>query len=270
MNTIFAVLLSVFLTTMTPPPPTPTATMTPAPAPATVIAVFSSADAATDDELQAAASVLEQRLDAFNVEYVAVTTETSEDGATSVQVEILPEHLTERVITLLTQPGYLELVDVSMLDAAESADGTRIWTTAQEERFYQRSIRLSNEATREPALVNPETNRPFKTILDGTEIIAAEAQIEPNSGAWIIEITFSDEGAALMEDHTVSHVGEALAIVLDGAILTAPVIQSRISSPIWLQGNYTEADARELAAQLTGGPLPIALEYTGVRSALGE
>lgn len=266
MNTIFAVLLSVFLTTMTPPPPTPTAT----PAPATVIAVFSSADAVTDTELQAAAAVLEQRLDAFNVEYVAVTTANADDSGASVQVEILPEHLTEQVIQLLTQPGYLELVDVSMLDATERADGTLIRTTAQEERFYQRSIRLSNEATREPALLNPETNRPFKTILDGTEIIAAEAQLEPNSGAWIIEITFSEDGSARIEDHTVSHVGDALAIVLDGTILTAPVIQSRISSPIWLQGNYTEADARELAAQLTSGPLPIALEYTGLQSASDE
>lgn len=269
MNAILALLLSIFLTTMTPPPPTPTATATPAPAPATVIAVFSNADAATDDELQAAAAVVQQRLDAFNVEYVAVTTETSDEEA-SVQVEILPEHLTEQVIQLLTQPGYLELVDVSMLDATERADGTLIWTTAQEERFYQRSIRLSNEATREPALLNSETNRPFKTILDGTEIIAAEAQLDPNSGAWIIEITFSDDGSARIEDHTVSHVGDALAIVLDGAILTAPVIQSRISSPIWLQGNFTESEARELAAQLTGGPLPITLEYTGVQSASDE
>lgn len=264
MNAILALLLTVFLTTMTPPPPSPTPT-----APATVIAVFSSPDAVTDTAWQAAA-VLEQRLDAFNVEYVAVTTETSADGTATVQVEILPENLTEQVIQLLTQPGYLELVDVSMLDATERADGTLIWTTGQQERLNERTVRLSNEATPEPALLNPETNRPFKTILDGSEIIAAEAQLEPNSGAWIIEITFSDEGSALMEDHTVSHIGDALAIVLDGAILTAPVIQNRISSPIWLQGNYTESDARELAAQLSSGPLPITLEYTGLQNASDE
>lgn len=263
MNVIYALIVTIFLTTMTPPPPQ---TPTPTPAPATEIAVFSSPDVYTDEALQAAAEVVEQRLEALDVEYVSVSVEDGGDGAMAIQLEIVPEHLTARVVELLTQPGYLELVDTSALGSSVENVGAHIWTTGQAARVDA----TLDEAPPEGALLNPETERPFKTILDGMEITDAKAIADANGGSWIVEITLSEDGSAVMEDYTAGHVGEPLAILIDGKMLTMPVIQSTVSSPIWLQGNFTETEARELAAQLASGPLPITLEFTSLQSALDE
>jgi preprotein translocase subunit SecD len=261
MNVICALIVTIFLTTMTPTPQAPT------PAPATEIAVFSSRDDYTDEDLQAAAEVIERRLEALDVDYVSVNTGDTGDLGMSVQVEIVPENLTARVVELMTQPGYLELVDTSALGSSVEHVGARIWTTGQ-------AAQLGDEAQDaeppEGALLNPETERPFKTIIDGMEITDAEAIVDSNIGSWIVEITLSEDASAVMEDYTTDHIGEPLAIVIDGTILSMPVIQSTISSPIWLQGNFTETEARELAAQLASGPLPMTLEFTGLLSALDE
>ena len=267
MNLIYATIISIFaLTTTTPTPPPPTPTPTPVPQ----VAVFASVDAPDDDALQAAAEVVEARLKALGVDYVSVSTSSETDAERAILVEIDAENLTPRVIELLTQPGYLELVDASNLELNADTVGALIWTTGQEQRLTALADSPAEPEIPEGALLDPDTDQAFETVLDGTAVTSAEVLLDDNSGLWLIEVTLSDEGAAVIEAFSAGHVGDALAIVVDGAILSLPVLQSEISSPLWLQGNYTEAEVRELAAQLGSGPLPVSLEFAELRSASDE
>ncbi len=58
---------------------------------------------------------------------------------------------------------------------------------------------------------------------------------------------------------TGAHVGEPLAIVLDGVVLSAPRINSRLDTGGVIQGNFTQHEAQQLALQLRSGALPIPL-----------
>lgn len=81
----------------------------------------------------------------------------------------------------------------------------------------------------------------------------------------MVQVKFTDEGAALFEQITAEHVGEQLGIFLDGELLSAPVINERIGGgTAVISGNFTPDEARELAQNLSFGalPVPITLQST--------
>ncbi|MCA9358014.1 protein translocase subunit SecD [Candidatus Kaiserbacteria bacterium] len=81
----------------------------------------------------------------------------------------------------------------------------------------------------------------------------------------MVQVKFTDEGAALFEQITSEHVGEQLGIFLDGELLSAPRINERISGgTAVISGNFTPDEARALAQNLSFGalPVPIVLQST--------
>jgi preprotein translocase subunit SecD len=54
------------------------------------------------------------------------------------------------------------------------------------------------------------------------------------------------------------------AVVLDGTVLSAPLIAAPIAGGhLEISGNFTRAAVGELAAELQGGPLPVAFRIAG-------
>jgi preprotein translocase subunit SecD len=54
------------------------------------------------------------------------------------------------------------------------------------------------------------------------------------------------------------------AVVLDGTVLSAPLIAGPIAGGhLEISGNFTRAAVGELAAELQGGPLPVAFRVAG-------
>jgi len=81
----------------------------------------------------------------------------------------------------------------------------------------------------------------------------------------VVSITFTAEGADLFETITASHIGEPLAIFLDGEVMSSPIINEAISGgSAVISGNFTPTEARDLVQNLNFGalPLPIALVST--------
>jgi preprotein translocase subunit SecD len=66
-------------------------------------------------------------------------------------------------------------------------------------------------------------------------------------------------GATVFERATEQHVGDRLAIVLDNAVYSAPVIESRIGADGQITGNFTIQQAEDLALLLRSGALPATL-----------
>jgi len=89
-----------------------------------------------------------------------------------------------------------------------------------------------------------------------------------------VVVTFNDEGSALFAEITKENVGRTIAIYLDGALISAPVVREEIQGgTATISGSMDAKEAKELAGRLNAGalPLPISLLSTEtIGPALGE
>jgi preprotein translocase subunit SecD len=81
-------------------------------------------------------------------------------------------------------------------------------------------------------------------------------------GAYQIDFTLKDTGKTVFADYTSKHIGDYLAIVLDGTIISAPSVNGAITggSGQISGGNFTYDTANNLAIQLRYGSLPVPLK----------
>jgi SecD/SecF fusion protein len=97
-------------------------------------------------------------------------------------------------------------------------------------------------------------------ILQGDRLADAAAGFDHRTGQPIVTFRFDSMGARRFADITRTHVGEPFAIVLDGKVLSAPVIQEPITGGSGqISGNFTVAETSSLAALLCAGALPAPL-----------
>jgi preprotein translocase subunit SecD len=77
----------------------------------------------------------------------------------------------------------------------------------------------------------------------------------------VVQFSFTPDGAKAFAKLTGDHVGSGLAIVLDGRVVSAPVIKSRISDSGVIEGRFTQQEAQDLATVLRSGALPAGITY---------
>lgn len=94
------------------------------------------------------------------------------------------------------------------------------------------------------------------------------------AGEPIILLEFNSEGGALFEKITSENVGTLLAIILDGQVISAPVIREAISGgTATISGSFTPEEARALVRNLNFGALPVPIELVTtetIGATLGE
>lgn len=69
----------------------------------------------------------------------------------------------------------------------------------------------------------------------------------------VVEFTFKPEGGEKFYDLTSANVGEAIAILIDGVVITAPRVNTAISDSGHITGNFTPTEAQNLALMLKSG-----------------
>src|SRR5579875_172124 len=94
----------------------------------------------------------------------------------------------------------------------------------------------------------------------GRDLTGAQPSTGPN-GQPIVNFTLSREGAVRFGEITGKNVGKQLAIVLDNRVVSAPVIDSRITDSGEIRGNFTTQQASDLALMLRSGALPASISY---------
>jgi len=109
-------------------------------------------------------------------------------------------------------------------------------------------------------------------ILDGGMLTDANVGFDQNNRP-LITFKLNAEGAQIFGDFTAKSVGKRLAVVLDGKVYSAPVINERIGGGSGqISGNYTVMEAKDLSIALRSGSLlaPIYLmEKRSVGPSLG-
>ncbi len=105
-----------------------------------------------------------------------------------------------------------------------------------------------------------------EVLLSGKDLVNAE--VNPDSlGRMGVSLEFNSEGARLFEEATARLIGKQLAIVLDNVVISAPVVQDRISGGrAQITGRFTNDEAARLAIMLKAGALPVAVEIAENRS----
>lgn len=113
-----------------------------------------------------------------------------------------------------------------------------------------------------------------KTGLTGRDLSKAAVDFDPSTNAPQIALTFTSEGEIKFEEITGRNVGKPLAIFLDEALLTAPVVQQKIvGGNAVITGDFSLVDARLIVAQLNAGALPTpisVLEQRQIGPTLGQ
>ena len=101
-----------------------------------------------------------------------------------------------------------------------------------------------------------------KSIVDGTHLTDATAQIDPVTQARTVNFTLDRAGGRVFGAETGRHVGDYMAIMLSGKVEgRPPVIQSRIDQHGQIElGNRSLAEANDLALTLKAGALPVPLK----------
>ncbi len=93
--------------------------------------------------------------------------------------------------------------------------------------------------------------------LSGKYLTFARENRDPQTGGPIVEFELNREGARIFRRLTGANVGKPLSIVLDGKVVSAPVIQGQITNRGQItMGSGTMEEAHDLAIILRAGALP--------------
>jgi len=113
-----------------------------------------------------------------------------------------------------------------------------------------------------------EVNNQFLTTdLTGRYVETAQVQFDQQTNIPEILLTFDSEGKDLFAKITKEQIGKPIAIVLDGQILSAPVVRDSITDgKAVISGNFTIQEARSLVRNLKYGALPVPVELIGTQT----
>ena len=106
-----------------------------------------------------------------------------------------------------------------------------------------------------------------RIIISGDNLLDAQPQMDTQNNQTIVSFSLDRVGAKRFGKATSTGIGKQLAIVLDGKIISAPVIRDTIASGNGqISGGFTFQSATDLALLLRSGALPAPLEIIEERT----
>ena len=106
-----------------------------------------------------------------------------------------------------------------------------------------------------------------RIILSGENLLDAQPRMNNQTNETVVSFTLDRVGAKRFGKATSSNIGRQLAIVLDGKIISAPVIRDTIASGNGqISGGFTFQSATDLALLLRSGALPAPLNIIEERT----
>ena len=244
------------------------------------------------EDLQTARNIIENRVNGLGVSEPVVLVA----GNNRILVELPGIGDTEQAVATIRQTALLEFVELERGDLslvglpgairtdfglgptedaglAETPTTTPVpASTPTGEAPAAESTPEGTEPTEQPGGVFT-SDRIFHTVMTGADL--ADALVDQDQvGNLGVSFTLTERGAQVFGDYTSAHVGDLLGIVLDGTLISAPVINQPITGGNGIiTGQFTPEEANGLAVQLRFGRLPVPLrivESKTVGPTLGE
>jgi SecD/SecF fusion protein len=194
------------------------------------------------DVTAVALEVIRNRIDQFGVREPLI----QRQGADHILVQLPGVTDRERALKLIGQTALLEFKLVS-----------------DNQRLVERA--LKDDVPTGFVLAEDEEGTPLLLDNEGalTGAVLSDAFVDVGDmGLPEVSFHLTKEGAKAFGRMTGANVGKRLAIVLDGKVQSAPVVQSRITDAGRITGRFTREEANDLSIVLRAGalPAPIAIE----------
>lgn len=113
-----------------------------------------------------------------------------------------------------------------------------------------------------------EFEDPFKSAnLTGKYLERATLDFDQTTSRPLVLLQFNGEGSKIFEDLTARNVGKPVAISIDQIIISAPVVQEKISGgKAQISGEFTLEEAKKLVTNLNAGALPVPIKLISQQS----
>jgi preprotein translocase subunit SecD len=193
-----------------------------------------------------AVETIRNRIDQFGVREPQIVSEANDRIV--VQLPGIKEK--RRAVDIIGKTAILEFKLVDEEHSLEEALSGNVPEASQ--ISYQKLVdRDIGTVSKRPILLKK------KTDLTGDHIKSARVSFANQTGSAYVSISFDSLGSRIFDRVTGNNVKKRLAIVLDGTVYSAPVIQERISGgQAQITGNFSTEEASDLAIVLRAGSLP--------------
>ena len=195
------------------------------------------------DALDRAIEIIRNRIDQFGVGEMSI----QKQGKDNIIVQLPGVTDRERALEIVGRTAHLEfkLVSDNVEDLKKAINNEPL-------EAYELKYLEGERAGREPLLVAKETS------LTGDLLVNAKTEFSSRGfGEPYVSLTLNSKGAQIFANVTATNVGKRLAIVLDGKVVSAPVIREAIpSGQAQISGNFTVEQANDLSVILRAGALP--------------
>ena len=153
-------------------------------------------------------------------------------------------------------------------DPVESPDGDNGASTLEIHAAHILLMKKSNETQNaEPTFIS--TGLTGKNLKSASVTFQSQGLSEPQ-----VSLKFDDEGTKLFAEITKRNLEKRVAIYLDEQIISAPTVQSEITTgEAVITGKFTIDQAKELVRRLNEGALPVPITLVGqqsVEASLGQ
>jgi preprotein translocase subunit SecD len=239
-------------------------------------------DKITSEAIDQAVAIIRQRVNSLGV---AESEVTAQGSGTNRQIVIsVPGDSGRRVVDLVGQTAELRFRQVLAESAGLGGSGTDTATPAAGVSPAINAQFAALDCTNPANLQGTGVDAPSDTIVacsreGGSKYILAPAEVlgqqvskassgidQQGASAWFVSLTFDGEGTKAFGALTsrVTSLPSPLnqvAIVLDGLVVSAPVINEAIpSGNAQITGSFTQTEAADLANVLKYGALPLAFD----------
>lgn len=198
---------------------------------------------ARKDALDRAIEIIRNRIDQFGVGEMSI----QRQGKDRIIAQLPGVTDRERALEIIGKTAHLEfkLVSDNVEDLKKALENQPI-------EGYELKHEEGERAGREALLVAKDA------VLTGDTIVDAKTEFSSRTfGEPYVSLTLNSKGAKIFADVTAANVNKKLAIVLDGKVVSAPVIREAIpSGQAQISGSFTVEQANDLAVILRAGALP--------------
>jgi preprotein translocase subunit SecD len=183
--------------------------------------------------------VLGQRIDSLKLKPTF-----NREGNDGIVIEVLHQPDTTRLKAFIVTPGQLAF---RFVDTSISVDEAKLGQMPPQSEILQDQSGM-------PYLVEK------RIAMSGESLVDAQPVLDQRTDAPIVTFRFNAAGSRQFARMTEQKVGSPMAVVLDGVVLSAPIIREPIlGGSGQISGGFTVQSANNLAILLRSGALPAPL-----------
>lgn len=195
---------------------------------------------------------LKNRINQFGLADIAIR----KMGDSNISIQVPGVQDVNRIVSIIQQQGLLEFHFVDEEStyrlSPDDPESSFLPEGSSLHYFVQRSEDGTMMKTAAVVLFD-------KVELDG-DVLANANVYRDNIGQMAVGFDLSADGAEKFSDLTARNIGKRLAITLDGNVISAPKINSRINGHGQIEGNFSYQEGKDLALILRSGSLPVPIE----------